>query len=81
MRVTKEERFLRSIHDVDGLVFTQRCDKCDDDVRREPMFRKRQVRLSPGGRSNGWHYLCRTCAPTFQDAAKYWTPHGGGHGR
>ncbi len=72
MRVTKIERYLRGIHDVDGLVFTKRCDKCGDDVRKEPMFRKRFSHCGPGGIHSMWHYLCRTCAPTFQDAAKHW---------
>ncbi len=81
MRVTKEDRFLRSIHDVDVGNWAKRCDKCEDDVRQESMFKKKHSHCGPGGMHSTWHYLCRTCAPTFQDASKYWRPHGGGHGR
>lgn len=74
MRVTKEQRFLRGIHDVRVGDWAKRCNKCDDDVRREPMFRKKVFSCGPGGGHTMWHYLCTTCAPSLHDAANHWRP-------
>ena len=49
-------------------VFRRRCARCRDDVRGEAMW----TILKHGWAAKWRDYLCLDCAPTMNDAARFW---------
>lgn len=75
MRRTQRERFENRVQSYLTFRGWRRCTECEADVKREPVHRIQLHSWSFHGTHSYWVYLCNQCAPTREDALKYWENH------